>query len=52
MESDVILGILDQQSAYEVLGQLAGVAEILLVKVVVNSRDVCQGLLLRLAQKR
>lgn len=48
----LILGILDQQATYEVLGQLAGVAEILLIKVVVDSWDVCQGLLLGLAQKR
>lgn len=47
-----VLGIFDQQTAYEVLGQLTGAAEILLVKVIVDSGDVCQGLLLGFAQKR
>lgn len=46
------LGVLDQQAADEVLGQLAGVAEIFLIKVVVDSRDVGQGLLLCLPQER
>ena len=31
-----VLGILDQQTAYEVLGQLTGVAEILLIKVIID----------------
>lgn len=52
MEDEFLLGIFDEQPADEVLGKLAGVAEVLLVKVVVDSRDVCQGLLLRLAQER
>lgn len=46
------LGVLDEQAADEVLGQLAGVAEILLVEVVVDSRYVGQGLLLRFTQER
>lgn len=33
----ILLGILDQQAAYEVLSQLTGVAEILLIKVIVDS---------------
>lgn len=48
----LLLGVFDKQPADEVLGQLTGVAEILLVKVVVHGRDVGQGLLLRLAQER
>lgn len=51
-EEIFLLWILDQQTAYEVFGQLAGVAEILLIKVVVDSRDVSQRLLLGLAKKR
>jgi len=47
-----LLGILDQQAAYEVLCQLTGVTEILFVEVVVDARDVGQGLLLGLAQER
>lgn len=46
-----VLRILDQQAAYEVLGQLAGVAEVFLVKVVVDSRDVGEGFLLGLPQE-
>lgn len=46
------LGVLDEQAADEVLGQLAGVAEIFLIKVIVDSRDVGQGLLLCLPQER
>lgn len=34
--SGFLLGVFDQQSADEVLGQFAGVAEVLLVKVVVD----------------
>lgn len=51
-ETIVLLWILYQQAPYEVFGQLTGIAEILLIKVVVDSRDVSQGLLLGLAQKR
>lgn len=47
-----LLGILDQQASDEVLGQLTGVAEVLLVKVIVDSRDVGQSLLLGLPQER
>lgn len=47
-----LLWIFDQQAAYKVLGQLAGVAEILLVKVVIDSRNVGQSLLLGLAEER
>lgn len=50
-EGESILGIFDQQTPYEVLGQLAGVAEILFVKVVVDGWDVGQRLLLGLAQE-
>lgn len=46
------LGVLDEEAADEVLGQLAGVAEIFLVKVVVDGGNVGQGLLLRLPQER
>lgn len=47
----LLLGVFDEQPADEVLGQLAGVAEVLLVKVVVHGRDVGQGLLLGLSQE-
>lgn len=47
-----LLGVFDEQPADEVLGQLAGVAEVFLVEVVVHGRDVGQGLLLRLTQER
>ena len=46
-----LLGILDQQAPYEFLGQLTGVAEVFLVKVVVDGGDVGKGLLLGLAQE-
>lgn len=48
----LLLGVLDQQAAYEVFGQFTGVAEILLVEVVVDGRDVREGLLLGLAEER
>lgn len=51
-EEIFLLWVLDQQTAYEVFGQLAGVAEILLIKVVVDGWDVSQRLLLGLAKKR
>lgn len=47
-----LLGVFDEQPADEVLGQLAGVAEVLLVEVIVHGRDVGQRLLLGLAQER
>lgn len=47
-----LLGVFDEQPADEVLGQLAGVAEVFLVEVIVHSRDVGQGLLLGLTQER
>ena len=46
-----LLGILDQQAPYEFLGQLTGIAEVFLVKVVVDGGDVGEGLLLGLAQE-
>lgn len=46
-----LLGVFDQQLADEVLGQLAGAAEVLLIKVIVHCRDVCQRLLLGLPQE-
>lgn len=45
------LGVLDEQATDEVLGQLTGVAEILLVEVIVDSRYVGQRLLLRFPQE-
>lgn len=48
----LLLGVFDKQTADEVLRQLAGVAEVLLVKVVIHSRDVGQGLLLGFTQER
>lgn len=45
------LGVLDQQPADEVLGQLAGAAEVLLIEVVVDGGDVGEGLLLRFPQE-
>lgn len=47
-----LLGVFDQQPADEVLGQLAGAAEVLFIEVVVHRRDVCQSLLLGLPQER
>lgn len=47
-----LLGVFDQQPADEVLGQLAGAAEVLLIEVVVHRRDVCQSLLFGLPQER
>lgn len=44
--------VLLQKLPDEALGHLAGVAEELLVKVVVHGRDVPQRLLLRVAKKR
>ena len=46
-----LLWILDQQAPYEVLSQLTGVAEILFIKVIVDSRNVGQSLLLGLTQE-
>lgn len=46
-----LLGVLDKQPADEVLGQLTSVAKVLLVEVIVHSRDVGQGLLLGLTQE-
>jgi hypothetical protein len=48
----LILGVFDKQPADKVLGQLTGAAKVLLIKVVVHSRDVGQGLLLGLTQER
>lgn len=50
--SSVLLGVLDQQTADEILGQLAGVAEVFLIEVVVDGGDVGEGLLLGFAEKR
>lgn len=47
----LLLGVLDKQPADEVLGQLAGVAEVLLVEVVIHRRDVGQGFLLGFTQE-
>lgn len=44
--------VLLQQLPDEALGQLAGVAEELLVKVIVHGRDVSQRLLLGVAEER
>lgn len=46
-----LLGVLDEQPADKVLGQLAGIAEVLLIEVVVHGGDVSQGLLLGLPQE-
>lgn len=48
----LLLFVLLQQLANELFGQLAGVAEELVVKVVADGLDVFQGVLLGLAQKR
>lgn len=48
----LLLLVLLQQLADELLGQLAGVAEELLVKLVADGLDVLQGVLLGLAQER
>lgn len=50
--SSVLLGVLDQQTADEIFGQLAGVAEVFLIEVVVDGGDVGEGLLLGFAEKR
>lgn len=44
--------VLDQELPDEALGQLAGVTEELVVKVVVHGRDVAQRLLLGVAEER
>lgn len=46
-----LLGIFDQQPSDEVLGQFTGAAEVLFIKVIVHSRDVCQRFLLGLPQE-
>lgn len=51
-QSNFILGVLDQQSTYEVFRQFAGVAKVFFIKVIIDSRDVGEGLLLGFAKKR
>lgn len=48
----LLLLVLLQQLADELLGQLAGVAEELLIELVIHAGDVPQGVLLGLSQER
>lgn len=51
--SSVLLpGLFNQKLPNEVLGQLAGLAEELLIKVVTHCCDICQCFLLCVSQKR
>ena len=45
-------GLFNQKLPNEVLGQLAGLAEEFLVKVVTHCCDICQRFLLRVSQER
>lgn len=53
MPSSVLLpSLFNQKLPNEVLGQLAGLAEEFLIKVVTHCCDICQRFLLRVSQKR
>lgn len=52
LDREPLPGLFNQKLPNEVLGQLAGLAEEFLVKVVTHCCDICQRFLLRVSQER